>query len=97
MVISCSDFNCTKRWSKESDLPFHRFLLKHPELLKKCITSVKRKGFNPTSCSSLCGNHLRQDDYVVSPRTWKKRLKPEAVPSVFVFPTHLMPPNKQRR
>ncbi|XP_049945394.1 THAP domain-containing protein 1-like isoform X2 [Schistocerca serialis cubense] len=97
MVISCSAFKRTKRWSKESDLPFHRFPLKHPELLKKWITSVKRKDFKPTSCSFLCGNLFRQDDYVVSPGTWKKRLRHEAVPSIFDFPTHLMPPNKQPR
>ncbi|XP_049769838.1 THAP domain-containing protein 1-like [Schistocerca cancellata] len=97
MVISCSAFNCTKRWSKESDLPFHRFPLKHAEPLKKWITSMKWKDFNPTSCSFLCGNLFRQDDYVVSPGTWKKRFRPEAVPSVFDFPAHLMPPNKQPR
>ncbi|XP_049944760.1 THAP domain-containing protein 2-like [Schistocerca serialis cubense] len=97
MVISCFAFSCTKRWSRESDISFHRFPLEHKELLKTWITSVKREDFNLTSCSFLCGNHFRQDDYVVSPGTWKKRLKPEAVPSVFDFPTHLMPPNKQSR
>ncbi|XP_049964714.1 THAP domain-containing protein 1-like isoform X2 [Schistocerca serialis cubense] len=94
MVISCSAFNCTKRWSKESDLPFHRFPLKHPELPKTWITSVKQKDFNPTSCSFLYRNHFRQDDYAVSPGTWKKRFKPEAVPSVSdTFDA----PNKQPR
>ncbi|XP_049765984.1 THAP domain-containing protein 3-like [Schistocerca cancellata] len=75
----------------------NRFPLKHPEPLKKWITSVKWKDFNPMSCSFHCGNLFRQDDYVVSPATWKKRFRPEAVPSVFDFPAHLMPPNKQPR
>lgn len=47
---------------------------------------MKRKDFVPTRASLVCSAHFTEDDYVKKPELTKKRLKNDAVPSIFNFP-----------
>ncbi len=72
-----------------------RFPLKNKEELKKWIHAVKRKGFTPKSGDRLCSLHFKNSDFILSPGTERKVLKPGVVPSNFPeFPDHLQPKKK---
>jgi len=58
--------------------------------LKKWLHALKRKGFVPTKYSKVCGNHFEESDFEYQPGFKNKRLKKNAVPSIFSgFPDHL--------
>ena len=83
---------------KEPNLSFFfTFPLEDQDLLKERLSGVKRKDFMPTKNSTLCSKHFKQEDFIeysvdqqlrrqrrrVDQTLTRKRLKPEAVPSVF--------------
>lgn len=54
------------------------------------MNAIKRKGFVPTQSSKICSEHFRESDFLNQPGFKYKRLKDDAVPSVFTeFPEHL--------
>lgn len=67
------------------------FPFKRPEILKLWIQAVRRENWTPSKTSRLCGEHFLPSDYVVKPGLTAKLLKPDAIPSVFSFPKHLLP------
>lgn len=67
-----------------------RFPFKRPEILKLWIAAVRRENWYPSKTSKLCGKHFVESDYLIKPGCTAKLLKPDAVPSVFLFPKHLM-------
>lgn len=68
----------------------YRFPLTKQDLLLKWINAIKRKGFKPSKYSKVCSDHFRSTDFLIQPGFKYKRLKNDAVPSVFEeFPEHL--------
>lgn len=65
-----------------------RFPLKFPDLLEQWVKAINRKHFIPTLHSLICSQHFKAEDYSESTLS-KKRLKRDAVPSVFNFPKYL--------
>lgn len=79
---------------------FFSFPFKNPELLKKWVISLKRKKFTPTTASRLYSHHFTPNDYVYGEDvvTYRKVLKPDAVPSVFnAYPSYYQPKPKKIR
>ena len=98
MVHSCSAFGCQNRDIGASDIRFHSFPTRDPELRRKWIQAVRRVNFNPTSADKLCSEHFLPSDYRQESHLERKLLKNGAVPSIFpAFPSHLQPPAKKRR
>ncbi|XP_023210091.1 THAP domain-containing protein 4-like [Centruroides sculpturatus] len=96
MVISCSAYGCTNRFVKHSGIHFYRFPLKKPDLLKKWVTAVRRENFKPTKSSSLCSEHFKDTDFKLRPGAFTKKLKEDAVPSMFsAFPSYYQPSEKK--
>ena len=78
---------------------FYRFPLGNPELLKQWLQAMKRKQFIPSQYSKICSEHFLSSDILDRPGTYKKHLKPDAVPTVFpAMPSYYQPiPKKPRR
>ncbi|KAK5642637.1 hypothetical protein RI129_008804 [Pyrocoelia pectoralis] len=51
------------------------------------MRAIRRKNFNPTNDSVICGKHFKDADFLRKVPT--KVLKSDAIPSVFDFPVHL--------
>ena len=60
---------------------------------------MKRDKWTPAGHHKLCDAHFKKDDYIwpEDADVGKKRLKPDAVPSVFEFPSHLAPRERKRK
>jgi hypothetical protein len=68
----------------------YSFPLNDEARLRQWLHAMKRKGFRPTKYSKLCSEHFKETDFMYQPGFQYKRLKKEAVPSVFAeFPEHL--------
>ena len=89
MVKSCVAYGCTTRWKSGSGITFHTFPLKDQHQVQKWVTAVRREGWLPTKHSFICSDHFLQSDFVQNTGIYK-RLKKDAVPSVFpTYPKHL--------
>lgn len=64
----------------------YRFPFRSRRLCEKWVSALKRKNFIPTRASLVCSSHFTENDYVSKPELIKRRLKNDAVPSVFNFP-----------
>ncbi|CAG0904252.1 unnamed protein product, partial [Darwinula stevensoni] len=71
------------------------FPLGKPNLLKKWVQVMRRKDFHPTKTIYLCGKHFTEEDFEVGGLI--RRLKPDAIPSIFDFPNHLLKVIKERQ
>lgn len=92
----CSAFNCSKRQGVD-DVSFHIFP-KNEEIRQKWIVALKRDNFVPGSRALICGDHFTPDSFLESldgRERAKKRLYPNAVPSLFSFNDY-QPPKKRR-
>lgn len=71
----------------------------NPELLKQWLQAMKRKQFTPSQYSKICSEHFLSSDILDRPGTYKKHLKPDAVPTLFpAMPSYYQPiPKKPRR
>ena len=73
----------------------HRFPIDNAALLEKWLFAVKRDKFSPTKCSFICSDHFLENDFSypctlpLSATLKKRKLKQNAVPSIFDFPAHL--------
>ncbi|CAH1378702.1 hypothetical protein MTP99_002515 [Tenebrio molitor] len=83
MPASCSVAGCTNRHKAGGSVQFFGFPLKNDNLLKSWICSLRRENFAPTKASKVCSDHFQESDYLVRPGTYVRRLKPDAVPSLF--------------
>ncbi|KAG5858325.1 hypothetical protein JTB14_033292 [Gonioctena quinquepunctata] len=90
MVIYCIAFGC-KNEQDYRQISFHGFPFKRPDILELWIKAVRRENWAPSRRSKLCGDHLLPTDYMVKSGCSTKRLKPNAVPTVFSYPKHLLP------
>lgn len=68
-----------------------RFPFRDKTLLAKWTNAVKRKDWTPTIHSKICSKHFLPEDFY--PDQSIKRLREDAVPSVFAYP----PKVKKRR
>lgn len=69
-----------------------------PEIKKKWILALRRKNFQPSNSSKLCGAHFLPDDFLIRPGSYRKQLKDSAIPSVFAaFPAYYQPKPKKAR
>ncbi|KAM4630703.1 uncharacterized protein ACJ7VT_000355 [Polymixia lowei] len=78
MGKSCCAINCKNRFTRTSDLSFHR-LPKAKTRRSKWITAIRRKNWNPGTETWVCGNHF------VSGKKNDDPLHPDYVPSLFSF------------
>ena len=84
MVVSCPAFGCKNRFTKNSNLRFHRFP-QDPERRKRWIHAMKRINFDPGYHIKICSEHFLKTDYMPEDEYTlaKPRLKHDAVPSIF--------------
>jgi len=77
--------------------------IENKELLKKWTIAVRRKSWKPTNASFLCSRHFTPDCCYNSPSPFvhvngqSRTLRPDSVPSLFKFTTHLQNSTKKRR
>lgn len=77
---------------------FCSFPLKNKELLQAWNIAIGREDFTPTTSSKVCSIHFRENDYLVRPGAYVKRLKPDAIPSIFpALPDRLKRKQNSRR
>ncbi len=75
---------------------FIRFPFSRPEICQKWIKAVRRENWKPNKSSDICSEHFISSDYEEPlPGDIRRRLKPDAVPSQFKFPPHLINPIKK--
>ena len=102
---ACSAPNCRNGY-KDCPYPpgvsAHLFPRNNPELLAKWSRALCRENFDPTSTPTavVCSEHFRPSDYITHSQNSRpdkrkgelsrKRLKPDAVPSIFKIPLHLI-------
>jgi len=73
----------------------HRFPIDNVALLEMWLFAVKRDKLSPTKCSFICSDHFLESDFSypstlpLSATLKKRKLKQNAVPSIFDFPAHL--------
>ncbi|XP_039277668.1 THAP domain-containing protein 1 isoform X1 [Nilaparvata lugens] len=90
MVMYCVAFGCKNGHVRGKEIPFHSFPFKRPKLLKLWIEAIRRKNWKPSKSSRICGAHFLSTDYLQKPGSTQKLLKPDAIPSVFSFTSHLL-------
>lgn len=96
MVKSCAAYGCTNRFLKESNIAFHKFPIENKDLCKRWVIAMKRKNFTPNANSFLCSDHFLHDDYNTE-NAYKRKLKLDAIPSVFAFPERLLSKKSKRK
>lgn len=99
----CTAYGCSNARGKDNAVSFHTYP-KDSDLRSKWVTAVRRKNFVPSKHAVLCSDHFTVDSFVehVSGRplleTAKRKLYPNAVPSIFpAMPEHLQCTPKRRR
>ena len=108
---ACSAPNCRNGYRNcpfPPGVSTHKFPKNNPELLQKWKKALCRENFDPASMSKaiVCSEHFRPLDYIThSQDTYsrrkgelsRKRLKSDAVPSIFNIPSYLLSePPKER-
>ena len=112
MPKTCVAFNCHSRQSKSCNLSFHLFPFSNSDLLKKWTIAVKRKNWKPQKNSYLCSLHFNDSSYksnLIFQKSGKtyderkrlvprkiKKLKPDAVPTLFDFGATAVPKKTRR-
>jgi len=98
MGYGCVAHNClnhTENKDAARVVHFHQFPFENADLTRKWVIATKIDGLIAKKSHRLCSDHFTRDDYIFSNST---RLKPNAVPSVFSFPPHLLKkPMKKRK
>ena len=74
------------------------FHIKTQTLLKKWVHAIRRKQWKPTKHSFICSDHFHESCFVIRPGAEGRRLKDDAVPSIFqTFPSYYQKDIKFRR
>ncbi|XP_044744878.1 uncharacterized protein LOC123306795 [Coccinella septempunctata] len=91
MVSNCVVKGCSNEHNKNKPKSFHTFPFKRPDILKLWITAVGRENWYPSMTSKICEDHFLPSDYLIlnMPGYKRKKLKLDAVPSVFNIPPRL--------
>uniref|UniRef100_A0A4W5K112 THAP-type domain-containing protein n=1 Tax=Hucho hucho TaxID=62062 RepID=A0A4W5K112_9TELE len=91
MPKSCSAYNCTNRYSKHTDITFHRFPFSKPTVFRQWLDNICRDDFYPKKHMVICSLHFTTDCF--SGLGNRKNLLWNAVPTLFTFP----PLNSKKR
>lgn len=101
MACCCVPFCKSKRKKGNGDGPklsFHEFPVNR-ETSEQWLTVISRKDFAPNTNSAssvVCGLHFKEDDYSFVGKS--RRLKPQAIPSIFPgYPHYKVPVSKLPR
>ncbi|KAM9171133.1 THAP domain-containing protein 2 [Pangshura tecta] len=86
MPTSCAAAGCAAVYNKSVNVSFHRFPL-DPKRRKEWIRLVKRNNFVPGKHTFLCSKHFESSCFDLTGQT--RRLRMDAVPTIFDFPDHL--------
>ncbi|XP_030404595.1 THAP domain-containing protein 2 isoform X2 [Gopherus evgoodei] len=86
MPTSCAAAGCAAVYNKSVNVSFHRFPL-DPKRRKEWIRLVKRNNFVPGKHTFLCSKHFESSCFDLTGQT--RRLRMDAVPTIFDFPVHL--------
>ena len=94
---NCVVTNCD--YEKTEKGQYRSFLFpKDPEVRRKWLQVLRRVSFTPSDTSAICIRHFTEEDFEPLKRNRKKRkLKIEAVPSLFMAPEHEPPSVETRR
>ena len=94
----CVAVGCKNTAKKGSEYSFHRFPHQNPNLLKKWVHAICRKQWKPTKHSFICSDHFHESCFVIRPGAEGRRLKDDAVPSIFqTFPSYYQKDIKLQR
>ena len=85
MVFACAISLCHSRYNTGCGITFHALPIKNHDLRQKWLAAIALHCHKPQQCRSICSRHFRDTDYHVTPLC--SRLKPDAIPSVFVDET----------
>lgn len=86
MPTNCAAAGCATTYNKHINISFHRFPL-DPKRRKEWIRLVRRKNFVPGKHTFLCSKHFEASCFDLTGQT--RRLKMDAVPTIFDFCTHI--------
>lgn len=86
MPTNCAAAGCATTYNKHINISFHRFPL-DPKRRKEWIRLLRRKNFVPGKHTFLCSKHFEASCFDLTGQT--RRLKMDAVPTIFDFCTHL--------
>uniref|UniRef100_A0A8C6RBP2 THAP-type domain-containing protein n=1 Tax=Nannospalax galili TaxID=1026970 RepID=A0A8C6RBP2_NANGA len=86
MPTNCAAAGCAATYNKHINISFHRFPL-DPKRRKEWIRLVRRKNFVPGKHTFLCSKHFEASCFDLTGQT--RRLKMDAVPTIFDFCTHI--------
>ncbi|XP_075407390.1 THAP domain-containing protein 2 [Tenrec ecaudatus] len=86
MPTNCAAAGCAATYNKHINISFHRFPL-DPKRRKEWVRLVKRKNFVPGKHTFLCSKHFEASCFDLTGQT--RRLKMDAVPTIFDFCTHI--------
>ncbi|XP_038612568.1 THAP domain-containing protein 2 [Tachyglossus aculeatus] len=94
MPTNCAAPGCAATYDKHINISFHRFPL-DPKRRKEWVRLVRRKNFVPGKHAFLCSKHFEASCFDLTGQT--RRLKMDAVPTIFDFCTHLKPVTPKSR
>ncbi|XP_068731089.1 uncharacterized protein [Montipora capricornis] len=82
----CCAGECENSSDKRPDISFHGLPLDNKALLKTWITKMRRNPnyFNVNKHVKICSEHFSPEDFII-PDAKKRRLKRDAVPSIFAW------------
>ncbi|XP_046983542.1 THAP domain-containing protein 2-like isoform X2 [Schistocerca americana] len=87
MVNSCAALGCTEKYVKGADLSFHSFPA--DEVRRNVWTlALKRKNFKASKYTKICSKHFSSDCFDTESFGFGRKLKRDAVPSIFNCPLH---------
>ncbi|KAG8188465.1 hypothetical protein JTE90_008030 [Oedothorax gibbosus] len=102
MVKSCSAYNCTNRHNAfDKHIKFFKFP-SNPVKLKAWVRNIRRvdkkhKDWMPNKHSYICSVHFKPECMYTVKEGGRTRLKPDAVPTEFDFPSHFIKVIKERQ
>ncbi|XP_047101644.1 THAP domain-containing protein 2-like isoform X2 [Schistocerca piceifrons] len=87
MVNSCAALGCTEKYVKGAELSFHSFPA--DEVRRNVWTlALKRKNFKASKYTKICSKHFSSDCFDTDAFGFGRKLKRDAVPSIFNCPLH---------
>nr|XP_046223614.1 THAP domain-containing protein 3 [Oncorhynchus gorbuscha] len=87
MPKSCYAYNCTNRYSKHTDITFHRFPFSKPTVFRQWLDNICRDYFYPKKHMVICSIHFTTDCF--SGLGNHKNLLWNAVPTLYIPTTKL--------
>ncbi|CAL8290176.1 unnamed protein product [Gadus morhua 'NCC'] len=78
-MTGCVAINCVNR--SESKISLYSPPLRQKERLRQWLKNINRMSWVPNVCSRLCACHFTEDCFTIN-----RRLKPDAVPTLFGSP-----------